>query len=115
MDIESLTVKQVKELCALVEGRAVKKAAPRHPYEVGKNYLIRGVTLYYTGRLVEVTQQEIVLEDASWIPDTGRFNKALKTGVFNEVEPYPAGRVIVGRGTIADAKIWDFDLPRSEK
>ena len=59
-----------------------------HSFDVGKSYLIRSVTMYYTGRLASVTDTDLVLEDAAWIADTGRFATALKTGELNEVEPF---------------------------
>ena len=55
------------------------------------------------GRLLRVTPTELVLEDAAWIADTGRFSDALKAASFNEVEPFPDGEVIIGRGAIIDA------------
>lgn len=75
----------------------------KHPYKIGAIYLIRTVTMIDTGRLVEVTDQELVLEDAAWIADTGRFSDALAKSKFNEVEPFPDGRVIVGRNAVIDA------------
>jgi hypothetical protein len=74
-----------------------------NPYKIGANYLIRTVTMIDTGRLVEVTDHELVLEDAAWIADTGRFSDALRRCDFNEIEPFPSGRVIVGRGAVVDA------------
>lgn len=74
-----------------------------HPYKLGAIYLIRTVTMIDTGRIVEVTDQEIVLEDAAWIADTGRFSDALKNSSFTEVEPFPDGRVIIGRAAVIDA------------
>lgn len=75
-----------------------------HPFTVGKNYFLRTVTHYYTGRLEAVHGQELVLAEAAWIADTGRFSEMLATGKFNEVELYPKGsRVIVGRGSLIDA------------
>lgn len=56
-----------------------------------------------TGRLVALTAQELVLEDAAWIADTGRFSDALEKCEFGEVEPFPDGRVILGRGAVIDA------------
>lgn len=50
-----------------------------------------------------VFPQEIVLEDAAWIADTGRFSDALTSMSFQEVEPFPDGKVIVGRGSVVDA------------
>ena len=98
MQIDELTIGQAKELAGMFP-----KCAQDSPWEIGKNYLIRTVTMIPTGRLVAVTAQELVLEDAAWIADTGRFSEALKTGKFNEVEPFPAGKVIVGRGALIDA------------
>ena len=72
-------------------------------WKIGANYLIRTATMIDAGRLVVVTEHELVLEDASWIADTGRFGKALESGTFNEVEMFPAGQVIVGRGSLIDA------------
>jgi len=85
-----------------------------HSFELGKAYFIRTVTLYYTGRLVRITDTDLVLEDAAWIADTGRFFNALKTGVLNEVEPY-VNPAIVPRGGIIDATVWDHPLPREQK
>ncbi len=110
MELDQLTVKEVRELAKLVGGETAEK----HPYEVGKNYFIRTVTHYYTGKLVQVTRQELVLEDACWIADTGRFAEALSTGKLNETEPFP-GKVIVGRGAVVDASLWAHALPRSVK
>ena len=80
------------------------KSVQDHPYKIGAVYLIRTVTMIDTGRLVAVTEQELVLEDAAWIADTGRFHDALKKVEFNEVEPFMDGKVIVGRGAIIDAQ-----------
>ncbi len=87
----------------------VKREAPKgdesNPYlEPGKIYFIRTVTHYFTGRLIWVGPQEIVIEDACWIADTGRFNEFLKDkNKANETEPFPEGsEVIVGRGSIID-------------
>ena len=76
---------------------------PSAIWEIGKHYLIRTVTMIDTGRLVAVTEHELVLEDAAWIADTGRFADALKSESFAEVEPFPDGRVIIGRGAVVDA------------
>jgi hypothetical protein len=75
------------------------------PWEVGKCYLIRTVTMIQHGKLVEVTDKELVLVDASWIADTGRFHDFI-TGKSspNEVEPFAPGPVIVNRGAIIDAQ-----------
>jgi len=98
-----------------IGGEQVAEAAS-HPYKIGAPYLIRTVTHYYTGRLVAVHQQELLLEDAAWIADTGRYHKALETGEVSEVEPIK-GQCIVGRGAIIDAVDWpnSIALPRTPK
>lgn len=113
MKIEDLTIGQARELVALF-GSAPKQT-DASAWEIGKGYLIRTVTMTNTGRLVAVTEQELVLEDCSWVADTGRFCDALKNGKFNEVEPFPPGKVIIGRGAIVDACVVNFDLPREQK
>lgn len=87
----------------------VKREAPRgdesNPYlETGKVYFIRTVTHYFTGRLIWVGSQELVIEDACWVADTGRFNEFLKDkNKANETEPFPDGaEVVIGRGSIID-------------
>lgn len=82
-----------------------------HPYTVGQNYIIRTVTMYYTGRLDAVYPGELVLSDAAWIADTGRWSAALATGKFSEVEPYP-NECIVSRAAIVDVAPWPHPLPR---
>ena len=86
-----------------------------HPWKIGANYLIRTVTMIDTGRVVEVSDHEIVLEDAAWIADTGRWMQAINNAEFTEVEPFPDGvQVIVGRHAIIDAVIIP-SLPRKQK
>lgn len=87
----------------------------KYPFDNGTNVLIRTVTHYYTGRIIEVTEREIVIEDAAWVANTGRWNQCLTTGHLEEVEPYPDGPVIVSRGAVVDVCKWDFDLPRDTK
>ncbi len=110
MNIEDLTLKQIREIAGMCGGGVVDNSA----WEIGKIYLIRTVTMIDTGRLVAVTPHEIVLEDAAWIADTGRFAQAVEKAEFGEVEPFPAGRVIIGRGSIIDA-VQIRVAPRSQK
>jgi len=111
MNIEDLTIKEARKLAALFGGSSTETA-----FEVGESYFIRTVTHYYTGRLVRVTPTELILEDAAWIADTGRFADAMATGSLSEVEPYPNGaRVLVSRGGLIDAVKWTHPLPRKQK
>ena len=110
MNTDDLTLGQIKSLSSLFSCKQEDTSA----FEIGENYLIRTVTMIDTGRVVAVNQQEIVLEDAAWIADTGRFADALERASFGEVEPFPSGKVILGRGAIIDAVKIKL-LPRSQK
>ena len=100
-----------RKLAAMFGG---KEVCNNLAWEIGKTYLIRTVTMNDTGRLVMVTPQELVLEDAAWIADTGRFADAVKNATFGEVEPFPDGKVVIGRGSIIDA-VQIKVSPRSQK
>lgn len=115
MDIDSMTIGDARRLASMFSGQPAAAPAPGHPWEVGKNYFIRTVTHHLTGRLVAVAEHELVLEDAAWIADDGRFAQAIEKGEFAEVEPFPSGRrVIVGRAALIDATDVPT-LPRSRK
>lgn len=108
------TQKLVNELSDKANKPVRQSSGISSPWNIGANYLIRTVTMIDTGRLVEVTMMELVLEDAAWIADTGRFSDALGKSEFNEVEPFPTGRVIIGRGSVIDA-VEIPTLPRIQK
>jgi len=112
MKLEELTIKEVREIQAMFSNQG--QFSKPHPYVVGEKYLIRTVTHYYTGQLTSVYDNELVLDTAAWIPDTGRFYDAIKTGNVNEVEPI-IGPLIVGRGAIVDVIEWKNVLPCSQK
>ena len=84
------------------------------PLSVGRAVIVRTVTLYYTGRVASVKASEVVLTDAAWIADTGRWHNALKDGTLSEVEPF-VGPVSINRGSIIDVTEWKHALPRSQK
>ena len=109
MNIEDLTIKEAKQLAAIFGS-----TASNHSIEIGQKYLIRTVTMMYTGRVIAVTNSDIVLEQAAWIADSGRYATALADGTLNEVEPYP-DRVVVSRDALVDFAHWDHDLPRKQK
>lgn len=90
--------------------------ALRGPYVLGSNVIIRTVTNYWTGRIVGVHPDALVLRDAAWVADTGRFHAAVQEGepALVEVEPVFV-RVVVGRGSIVDCCDWVHPLPRTVK
>jgi hypothetical protein len=84
------------------------------PYKVGDKWLFRSVTHIDVGRITEVYKTCLVIEDASWIADTGRFHNCLKDGSFSEVEPYPT-KAVVHFGALVNSAPWDHDLPKDQK
>jgi hypothetical protein len=122
MDINSLTVGEVKELQRLLGGSPIS-ASPLPDcgshcglYKIGQAYFIRTVTMSYTGIITAVHQQEIELSSACWIADSGRFHKALK-GEWDsnaEHEPFPAP-IGIGRGAIVDFCPLSCTLPKDAK
>jgi hypothetical protein len=112
MKLDDLTIAEVKQINQLLKGGD----STLSPYKIGENYLIRTVTNFYTGTIIKVAARELVLKEAAWIADTGRFMNAVKDGTLGEVEPYPDGEeVVIGRGAIVDAVIWRHKLPREQK
>ena len=116
MNLDDLTIGQAKELLALFNRQphdtlvdlefgpsTLKRIDADSHWEIGQPYMIRTVTMIDTGILVAVTPQELILEEAAWIPDTGRFADAVAKAEFGEVEPFPTGRIIIGRGALIDA------------
>lgn len=112
MNINDLTYREIKQLMSIFNNNA--QTDKSHPFDIGENYFIRTVTHYLTGRLVGVFETELVIEDAAWIPDTGRYHQFLEASEPQECEPYPEGKLVIGRGSIIDAfKI--ARLPRKVK
>ena len=110
ININDLTLGQIKELQLI----ANNQQSSSHPFKIGEAYLIRTVTFIALGKLEWVGEHELVLSSASWVADTDRFYNALKEGKLKEVEPF-INDVIVGRGSIIDATIWQNKLPREQK
>ena len=84
-------------------------------WKIGKNYFIRTVTHHLVGKLVGVAPMELVLKDAAWVADDGRFSECLANGTVSECEPFPDGEVVVGRGSLVDAVQWKGGLLRVVK
>lgn len=82
------------------------------PWELGKRYVIRTVTMIDTGKLVEVTPTDFVLVNVSWIADTGRWADFLSGKVQpNEVEPYPWDKVVtINRGSYVEMVQVDLEF-----
>ena len=83
------------------------------PFDIGKSYFIRTVTYHVVGKVEEIKGAFLVLSEASWVADSGRFSKAIAEGELSEVEY--VGDMIVNTSSIADACIWKHKLPKVTK
>jgi len=96
------------------ETSTAARADHHGPWRIGQAYVVRTITMIQVGKLVAVYPQELVLESAAWVADTGRWTDFLTGGTALEVEPFPNGPVVVGRGSIVDACLWRNDLLRDQ-
>ena len=80
---------------------------------VGGKWFIRTVTFHLVGKVVRRSGAFLVLKDAAWVADSGRFMQAIKDGTLSEVEP--VGDALVALASIVDAFPWRHDLPKSQK
>ena len=80
---------------------------------VGKKWFIRTVTYHLTGEVEKMVGNFLVLKNAAWIADSGRFMQAIKEGKLNEVEP--VGNAMVNLNSIVDMFPWKFKLPSEQK
>jgi hypothetical protein len=113
MDIDGLTIGQVKEISKMV---GCNESGKSHSFHIGHIYFIQTVTHYFSGRLIGITGSDIALEDAAWIADTGRFSNAMEAvDKLAEVEPIP-GIQWISRGAIVGFTMpaWS-ELPTVQK
>ena len=85
-----------------------------YPFEVGQSYFIRTATYHCTGRVKAIQSHFLILEDAAWIADSGRFNEAINDGKLSEVEPVNV-EMGVNIDSIIDYFEWKYKLPREVK
>ena len=81
---------------------------------LNKNVFIRSVTHHYTGYLSSLVGDSCgILEKAAWIADDGRFQNALATSEFSEVELFKNS---VGINWGAVIEITEIDsIPNKQK
>lgn len=88
------------------------------PFDVGKQYLLRTIGYHWLGRVKLIVGKFLILEEASWVADTGRYSEALsgKIGELQSSELEPSPRpVIVNVDHVTDAVEYPFQIPRGVK
>jgi hypothetical protein len=118
MSIDSVSITwdemKLKDIITLVNALKGEQNKGSSLWVIGRSYFIRTVTMHLIGKLEIINDSELLLKDAVWVADSGRFNKALKTGELDEVEPF-VNDVIVNRSSIIDATVWDHKIPDEVK
>jgi hypothetical protein len=89
-------------------------------FSAGENILIRTVTNYLVGEVVEVkdvgSSTFVALKNASWVADMKRFSNTLKDGFPKDAEIEPApGIACVNVGAIVDFFEWSHELPTKQQ
>ena len=107
--ISDETYEKIKDQLLENEGKNINNFADM----IGGKYFFRTVTYFVLGRVKKQVGQFFELEDASWIPDTGRFMDFLKDGKLEEVEP--TGKHFVNIETVVDFFEWRFELPLKQQ
>jgi hypothetical protein len=63
---------------------------------IGETYFVQSCTKDWVGRLVEASgPYTVVLEDASWVANSGRMNEFVRNGQAEGMEIEPVGVVCV--------------------
>jgi len=118
-DLNKLSFEELKKELEKLEKQKKKISIKEDGWIIGNNYLIRTVTHIDVGRLVNINDKEVLIDNASWIADTGRFSTVLKDGLesddSSEIEPFNVGVVMVGRSSIIDVCEYKHDLPKVQK
>lgn len=69
---------------------------------IGGGVFIRTVTMYYTGKVEKIAGKFLVLSQAAWIADTGRFNDFIQGKPTSALEVEPMGDTMINIDTITD-------------
>lgn len=89
------------------------------PFEVGESYFFRTVTYHTVARVKKIVGSFLVLEEASWIADSGRLGEFVNDGkvyesTSSEVEPIEVP-MYLSMNAIADAFLWKNKMPNKVK
>jgi hypothetical protein len=82
---------------------------------IGQKLFIRTVTYHFLGKVKKRIGNIFMLEDASWVADSGRFMQFIKDGDLKDAEIEPLGDWFVNLETATDFGIWKHDLPVNQK
>jgi hypothetical protein len=105
---------KLKLIEAILGAQCAEPNINEEVFAKGEKLLIATVTRYWTGRVVGTRGKFLLIDDAAWIPDTGRFSDAVRIGELSEVEPVE-GVVRLNMDSFVDVVTWAHALPRERK
>ena len=94
---------------------ANKPPMEKFPFPEGTTVLVRSVTMYNVGRLVDVTPEFLVLDDSSWIETCSRWEQTLEKGFGDEAELQYQGVILVAKSAVVDIVEYNHPLKKTKK
>ncbi len=77
----------------------------------GQAYYVETFGKAWVGRVCDATETEVVLENAAWVADTGRYHTFLSTGRSEQVEVEPTTqRVTIPLAYVSSKMDWPHPL-----
>lgn len=101
-----------KELESFVNNQLTESNCPPIPFIIGKKYIIRTITMINVGRLINIIGNFMILDDASWIADAGRWEECLIKPEGIKISEKYKKPVLVNVHSIVDATEWELELPK---
>jgi hypothetical protein len=83
---------------------------PMQSLKIGDAVFIQTVTYFYLGKVASVAFDEIVLDNATCVYDTGRLSEYLQTGRISASEPF-LDPVSISRAAVVAVTKWRHPLP----
>ena len=106
--ISNETYEKIKDQLLEDEGKDINSFSDM----IGSKYFFRTVSYFVVGKVKKQIGQFFELEEASWIPCTGRFMDFIKEGKLDEVEP--TGKHFVNIEMVVDFFEWIHELPKDQ-
>ncbi len=120
MNIDDLTIRDARKFVNVLGSiPSADTDASDSPLQVGKTVFIRRAGEYhYLGKILEVTSDQIILSDASWVADSMRlydfFQRGLETPGI-EIEPFVGDNVTVSiLRAKSEVSLWPHKLPSAQ-
>ena len=80
---------------------------------IGGKYFFRTVTYHLIGEVKNRIANFLLLEDAIWVADSGRFMQAIQNGELGEYEE--VGKAYVNLNSVTDFIPWIHKIPKGQK